>query len=570
MWRLVGHQPARLAFLSGSAFLGGAAEAAFLVLVTKVALAIADGSEVATDLVGRAVGLREAVILAAGLLLFRLAAVLFGASTSASLTASVALRIKRELADAYLHSSWEMQQGEASGRLQQLVTAFAQEALRVVSACAATLTSSLNLVAMIAVSLFVSPAATVIVIFALAVLAGILSPIRRRIRLRSQSAARKSMQFASAVSELGDLGLEMQTYGVRDQFSVRIAELIGQETTARRRSDSLSASLPGIYTSFAYGALLAGLGIAVYVGVGSIAALGAVMLVMLRSLSYGQQLQVASGTMMSSLPYLDELDATLERYRGAVATTGLTPLARVEGIAVHEVSFHYEPGRPVLEGVTFDIGAGEVVGVIGPSGAGKSTLVQLLLGVRDPSKGRVTVGAVDLRDVRRDSWAHLVAFVAQDARLITGTIADNIRFFREGIDDDALRAAAEAANVLGDIEAMPQGFDSHLGQRGVQLSGGQRQRLSIARALVGQPSFLILDEPTSALDVESEALIRATIAELRGKVTVVVIAHRMSTVDICDRIMVVERGRVVAFDDPQVLRAGNEFYRNALELSGMG
>ena len=129
-----------------------------------------------------------------------------------------------------------------------------------------------------------------------------------------------------------------------------------------------------------------------------------------------------------------------------------------------------------------------------------------------------------------------VSFVPQDPALFTGSVAENIRFFRDGIDDDDLRRAAQQANVLADITALPQGFDTHLGERGGGLSGGQRQRLSIARALAGSPSLLVLDEPTSALDGQSEQLIRDTILGLRGQVTVVVIAHRMSTIDMCDRI----------------------------------
>ena len=123
--------------------------------------------------------------------------------------------------------------------------------------------------------------------------------------------------------------------------------------------------------------------------------------------------------------------------------------------------------------------------------------------------------------------------------------------------------------MLVDIEALPQGFDSHLGERGSQLSGGQRQRLSIARALAGNPELLVLDEPTSALDGQSEALIRDTLGGLHGKVTVVIIAHRMSTLEICDRIMVIEGGRMTAFSSPSALREDSDFYQNAMAVAGI-
>jgi len=159
--------------------------------------------------------------------------------------------------------------------------------------------------------------------------------------------------------------------------------------------------------------------------------------------------------------------------------------------------------------------------------------------------------------------------VAQDANLITGTVAENIRFFRDDIDEDAVRDSAARANVLRDIDALPEGFDAHLGERASRLSGGQRQRLSIARALAGDPALLVLDEPTSALDGRSEGLIRDTLGELRGKVTVVIIAHRMSTLDICDRIMVIEDGRLTALGTPGDLARDSDFYRNAMATAGI-
>jgi len=233
------------------------------------------------------------------------------------------------------------------------------------------------------------------------------------------------------------------------------------------------------------------------------------------------------------------------------------------------IGFAYTADREALADVTFRLEPGEAIGVIGPSGAGKSTLAQLLLGLRPPTSGMITVGGTPLQDVDRRWWSTRVAFVAQDAQLFTGSVAENIRFFRDGITEAELRTAAAQANVLRDIEALPHGFDTHLGERGSQLSGGQRQRLSIARALVGLPDLLILDEPTSALDAQSESLIRSTLAGLHGRLSVVIIAHRMSTLDVCDRIMVIEHGRMTALDTPTALRSDSEFYNNALSLAGI-
>ena len=219
--------------------------------------------------------------------------------------------------------------------------------------------------------------------------------------------------------------------------------------------------------------------------------------------------------------------------------------------------------------VSLRLDPGEALGVIGPSGAGKSSLAQLLLGLRRPDTGRATVSGVPLQEVDRQWWSRRVAFVAQHPLLFTGTVAENIRFFRPDISDEAVRAAAREANVLQDIMGLPHGFDTHLGERGSQLSGGQRQRLSIARALAGSPEVLILDEPTSALDGHSEAMIRDALRRLHGRMAVVIIAHRMSTLDLCDQLLVLEAGRVTAYGTPEELRASNDFYRRALTLAGL-
>lgn len=567
--RLVWPWRRRVGVLVAVSFLSGALEALFLVVVTRTALAIADGRDATGLLAGWKFSITVALIIAGALLMARLSISLVGVAVSTALNAQLSTTLRGDLTDAYLWASWATQQGEPAGRLQQLLTGFVGSALGVVTSFTSTVTASLNLAALLAIAVVVDPVASLVVVAALLSLGTVLAPIRRRIRLRSRTAARAQMDFARSVSELGQLGLEMQTFGVRDRFASTIGHLVAVEARASRRANTLQGFLPHIYTSLAFAALLLGLAIASLVGVGELSAIGAVMLVMLRSLSYGQQLQTASGGLMRSLPFLDVLETTLATYRSQRATGGETMIDSVGPVRATGVAFAYSDERPVLTDVSFCIEPGEIVGIIGPSGAGKSTLVQLLLGVREPISGMITVGGIDLTSIDRTSWTQSVSFVAQEAQLITGTVEENIRFFRPNLTDDLVREAARAANVLTDIEALPEGFATHIGERGSQLSGGQRQRLSIARALVNQPKLLILDEPTSSLDVMSEALIRDSITSLRGQVMVVIIAHRMSTLDMCDRLMVIEGGRVVAFDTPEALRRNSDFYRQALALSGI-
>jgi ATP-binding cassette, subfamily B, bacterial len=193
----------------------------------------------------------------------------------------------------------------------------------------------------------------------------------------------------------------------------------------------------------------------------------------------------------------------------------------------------------------------------------------LLLGLRDPACGRVLAGGRDISTFDRAEWARKVTFVPQAAHLIAGTIADNIRFLREHVTQADVERAARLAHLHEDVEGFPEGYEREVGKHGGHLSGGQQQRLCIARALVEHPDLLILDEPTSALDVRSEHLVRNTLLSLKDRMTVIVIAHRLSTLTICDRIMVIKEGELKDFDTPLALERSSDFYREALTLSGM-
>jgi len=431
-------------------------------------------------------------------------------------------------------------------------------------------TAGLSLTAFLTTALFVSPLATAMVVVGLAALSAVLVPLRRWIQRRADIGAQRSLRFARSIAELGGLGLEMQTFGVRDKFTDRIDELSRRDARAALAVDVLKGEVPPVYSFLAYCALLGGVVAAQSIGTGNLSEVGSVLILMLRSLSYGQNLQNSFAAMASLAPYVHQVEDAIQAYTRAKATDGDLEPDQVTPLRLHDVAFSYDPGRgTAISGVTVSIARGECLGVIGPSGSGKSTLVQLLLGLREPTQGTISVDGVELPRVTRALWTRRVSFVPQDALLVTGTVADNIKFFREGLDDAALRRAAAKANFLKDVETLPAGFETHIGERGGQLSGGQRQRLSIARALVGDPELLILDEPTSALDGESEALIRRTLSELRGKVTIVLVAHRMSTLDVCDRIMVVESGTVTGVDTPANLKRSNAFYRNALAIAGI-
>lgn len=566
---LVSRYRGAITVLAITSFVGALLEALFLVILTGIALALIGGGRDVGPVMGQSLSASSALLLAAGILAVRLGFSLLTVSISARLTARVTTEQRQRLAHAYLHSSWAIQSTEPSGRLQELLTTFVGRSSNAVATLTNAITALLSLIAFLATGLAIDPLATLAVLVALAAVGAILIPLRRQLRERSRASAQASLGFANAVAELGSLGMEMQTFGVKDRFAARIDDLTRSATESQRRVQTLSSALPPLYVTLAYATILAGVAALTIVRSVDLATIGAIMMLMLRSLAYGQALSTYAGSLAASTPFLERVERTVERYTSAPADSGSMAPAAPTPLKASGASFAYADGRPALAAATFSLQTGEVVGVIGPSGAGKSTLAQLLLGLRSPTEGSLSAGGVDLRSIDRNWWTKRVAFVAQEASLITGTVAENIRFFRDGITDEDMKRAATQANVLTDIEALPHGFDTDLGDRGRQLSGGQRQRMSIARALAGAPELLVLDEPTSSLDGRSEALIRETLAALHGEVTIVIIAHRMSTLDFCDRIMVVEGGEITGFSDPTSLLATSAFYRRALDDAGI-
>ncbi len=216
-------------------------------------------------------------------------------------------------------------------------------------------------------------------------------------------------------------------------------------------------------------------------------------------------------------------------------------------VSMSAVDFAY-PGRPdlpALKGFSLTVRPGETVALVGPSGAGKSTVFRLLLRFYDPQGGVVAVDGVDVREADPGAVRSRFAWVSQEAPLFSGSALENLRFGREDADLDAVRAAATKAQAAGFLDALPQGFDTPLGERGKSLSGGQRQRLAIARALIRHAPILLLDEATSALDAENEQLVQAALDEAMAERTTLVIAHRLATVLRADRIVVIDDGRVV-------------------------
>ncbi len=236
-----------------------------------------------------------------------------------------------------------------------------------------------------------------------------------------------------------------------------------------------------------------------------------------------------------------------------LAVTG--PVIRFE-----DVTFHYDPERPILKGVSFEVPEGKTIAIVGPTGAGKSTISRLLFRFYDVTGGRITIDGQDLRDVTQESLRSTIGMVPQDTVLFNDTIGYNIEYGRPGASEADIREAARMAQVGSFIEALPRGYDTPVGERGLKLSGGEKQRVAIARTILKAPSILILDEATSALDTKTERDIQAALDEVSRNRTTVVIAHRLSTVVNADEILVLREGLVAERGNHHALLQQNGLY----------
>lgn len=553
----------------GASIGSGLLEAIFLIVVTRAAFGISTGAERFPLAFGIEVTTAQLVLTGLALVILRLLLMLTANLLSARISAAVVASIRTQLGTSFLRSSWPAQHGQRVGKLQELLTTFTNEGAGLVGSTAAAVIAACNLAALLAVAMIVDPLASLVVVVAVAVLGVCVRPLRQAVWRQADRVAASGMDYASSLGEISQLGMEMHIFNVQPAAEARISRLIQQHQRTTIKLEVFRSAVPTTYTALAYLLIILALAVLAGVGSGNLESVGAVMLVMLRSLSYGLSLQTSFAAMNSTMPFLEALNAEIARYDNARVIDLGEPIDRLGTLRLEEVWFAYEPDEYVLREISVEVAPHEIVGIIGPSGSGKSTLVQVMLGLREPTRGQVLAEGREIRSLSRTQWARKVTFVPQDAHLVAGSVADNIRFYRDGVSQADIERAARLANLHDDVTGWEEGYDRFVGEQGSHLSGGQQQRLVIARALVERPDMLILDEPTSALDVRSEHLIRETLEELRSEMAIVIIAHRMSTLESCDRIMVLQDGEVRACDTPQQLKKSSTFYREALQLSGI-
>ncbi len=555
----------RLAVLGLFAFFGGLIEAAVLVLIAQVAVASAD-ARAEVSLAGIELSVAQTLEFAAVLLAGRALLLVFSTRFAARAAAHSITSVRRLLVGGFLRASWHTRSRESPGELQDLLTTHTDRASLIVISLSTLVTAILNIVVLTLIALTVDPLAALTIVGTAALLGLAMRPLLQSTRRNAVDQAVKSRSFAATVTEAAHATREIQTFAVGDQVLAQVDRASRAYAARYQRGRHLALLTPQLFQIGALAVLLGGLAIARSSSSASLSTAGAVVLLLLRSLGYGQQAQSAYQAASDALPFLDEISQAVTRFESTPARRGGRDPGPLATFELRSVDYEYQVGRPVLRDVSFSFGSAEAIGIIGPSGSGKTTLLELLLGLREPTRGALLIDGLDLRNLDAAQWWRRIAFVPQDPILIRGSIAANIAFHRD-LPQESIRKAAEDAHILEEIERLPAGFDEMLGASDARLSGGQRQRICIARALAGAPDLLIPDEPTSALDLRSEAMIQRALGSLHGKKTLVIVAHRLSTVARCDRVLVLVDGKVQAFDSHENLLRTSPFYAEVLALS---
>ncbi|MCU0268921.1 MAG: ABC transporter ATP-binding protein/permease [Acidimicrobiales bacterium] len=474
------------------------------------------------------------------------------------------LHRRNELVRDFALADWPTQAGARRGTLPMLST-YASRGSVVIGAAVNATKSLLSVVLLLGVALLVDWRAAGGVVAFSAVLFVVLRPLALRVKTYAKRASRTNIAYAQALEEAGATVRDLRVFGGREAVLERLEVTSDELRELRLRSQLVSNVVGPLYT---YTGLLLVVGVlfsATRISSIEVVALGTVAVLLVRSLSYGQQFQTAYQVLLDAVPFLDRMEEARAHYTAHREPQGGSRLEVVHDLELRHVDYSYEGDELALRDVNVRLPAGATVGVVGPSGGGKSTLSQILLRLREPTGGELLVNGEPAAGYALASWWERISFVPQEARLVHASVADNISLFRAGVGRDEIEAAARSAGVHDVIMDLPDGYETMVGPAFRDLSGGQVQRIGIARALARGAQVLVLDEPTSALDVHSETLIQDTLRVLQGRVLLVIIAHRLSTLSICDRLVVMNEGRVEAAGTLEEVFNTNEFFRTAME-----
>lgn len=377
-----------------------------------------------------------------------------------------------------------------------------------------------------------------------------LTSITRRVREASFELPKANKDFTktalSFISGIRTVHASGTQEFERKRFYAATRKIYKSQIGVIRLSAMVQPLVDGLGATLLVGMVVVSYGLLISTGRLKAAELLTFLFVLIRTTPLVSSINNSRVTFIAAQGSLSNVNDLLRRDDKPYFKDGQVPFVGLKhSIDFEAVDFAYKPNEPVLHDITLSIKQGETTALVGSSGAGKTTLADLLPRFYDPTQGRILVDGVDLRDLKINTLRQKMAIVSQDTFVFDTTVRENIAYGVDKPSDSEIYEAAQMANALEFIQAMPEGFETVLGDRGIRLSGGQRQRIAIARALLRNPEILVLDEATSALDSVTESLIQESLEKLSKGRTVIAIAHRLSTISGADKVVVMEKGRIV-------------------------
>jgi ATP-binding cassette subfamily B protein len=567
---LLGARRRTVVWLALTSLVSGFTEAGTLALIAEIAASLVNHKErihIHTGVLHASPTTGTLIEIAFALALVRLVMQIPISILPARIAAEVQASLRTKLFHAFTAASWEVQSRDREGQLQDTMTSQTMQATGGAMGATSLLTSALNFLTLIVTAFLLNVLAAAAILVVAVLIFIVLRPLKTLGVKRARALSKAQVRYASGINEAIRVAEETQVFGVAEAQRKRIDVLVARARDLMFSTQLLTKIVPNLFQSLIFIMVLVGLEVLHAVGgQNNTASLGAIILLLVRSARSGQQGMATYQGLSQSLPFIERTQEAERRYAESSPVQGEVPLQSVQTLALEGVSYGYRSGREVLSDVSFEVKRGEVVGIIGPTGAGKSTLIQILLRLRYPQQGSYLVNGEPAAQFAHEDWCQRIVYVPQEPRLLHASVTDNIRFDRD-VDAAAVERAARLAHIHEEIVGWEKGYDTIVGPRADAVSGGQQQRLCLARALVAKPEVLVLDEPTSALDPNSEALIQESLRALKHELTLFIIAHRMSTLDICDRVMVIIDGRLVAFDTIDYLQQHNSYYRSASKIA---
>jgi ABC-type multidrug transport system fused ATPase/permease subunit len=472
---------------------------------------------------------------------------------------------RAKLLDMTLEANWSYLSKQKIGHLEKVIMNDIQVYSSMLSYMSSTVILATNIFVYAVIAFNVSPGVTFLTLGLGALFFLAFKPIMDKVRKIGNETGWAQKQVANHINE--------SMLGIKTIKAMALEQKVlakGKEFFERLRSIEMRLS---VIASFSYVitqpfSILIILGIFAYsykLTTFSFASFAVIVYSINKIVSYVQDGQTRLQSISNLYPFLrSAIDFEEQAIRNKEPYQGKGSVEFKDKIEFKDVSFTYNKEGTVLSNINATIKKGTIVGIIGPSGSGKTTLVDLLLTLISPQQGDIYVDGKPLHEVNTKKWKQHIGYVSQDIFIVNDTLRNNIKYYDPSITDAEMITAAKTAYIYDFIEKQPHGFDTQAGERGMELSGGQRQRIALARVLARRADILVLDEATSALDHESETMIKKALDDLRGKITMVVIAHRPTTILNVDKLIVIENGKITEEGTPAELLAKGNSYLNKI------